>query len=96
MPQPERLDLDVTAADTHAYEAVVTDNSGRKTQHRVRVSPRFLERLGVTDAQEPLLVRASLEYLLEREEPSQIMASFDLSDIERFFPSYPEDIGARI
>jgi hypothetical protein len=62
----------------------------------VRVPERLLADLGLSDAQEPLLVRASLVYLLEREPPSSILREFTLDDIARYFPDYPAEIGARL
>jgi hypothetical protein len=89
-------DLDITAADTHAYDVTITADDGRETRHRVRVPERLLADLGLSDAQEPLLVRASLVYLLEREPPSSILREFTLDDIARYFPDYPAEIGARL
>ena len=42
------------------------------------------------------LVRASFEFLLEREPQGAILRRFKLADIERYFPGYPESIRARL
>ena len=42
------------------------------------------------------LVEESFRFLLEREPVTSIMGSFDLNVIERYFPEYPRDIGARL
>ncbi len=88
--------LDITASDEHVYDVVVTDDAGAETQHCVTVPERFLADSGIAPSQEPLLGRASLEYLLEREPPSSIMARFTLEDIARFFPDYPDEILTRL
>lgn len=42
------------------------------------------------------LVEASFRFLLERESVTSILPSFDLNIIERYFPEYRSDIGARL
>jgi hypothetical protein len=89
-------DLDITAAGEHVYDVAITDDAGRQSQHCVTVPVRFLTDLGLAASQEPLLVRASMVYLLEQEPPSSVMAAFTLDDITRYFPSYRNEIVARI
>jgi hypothetical protein len=95
-PSRNTPDLDITAAGTHRYDVVITDRSGRETSHTVDVPTGLLQRLGLSDAQEPLLVRASMKYLLEREPPSSILREFSLDVIARYFPDYPTDIKGMI
>ena len=38
------------------------------------------------------LIRASFEFLLQREPPSSILADFELSTIERYFPEFRESV----
>jgi hypothetical protein len=85
-------ELDITAAGDHVYDVTITDHDASQTRHRVTVPERFLIEHGVTAAQEPALVRASMAYLLEREPPSSIMAAFGLDDVTRYFPDYPDEI----
>jgi hypothetical protein len=89
-------DLGISASDAHEYAVTVTADDGTQTSHTVRVPPAMLTDLGLSDAQEPTLVRASLLYLLEREPASSILADFSLDDIGRYFPDYPADIRARV
>ena len=42
------------------------------------------------------LVRASFEFLLEREPASSILAEFELSDIARYFPEYWDELARRL
>jgi hypothetical protein len=42
------------------------------------------------------LVRASFEFLLDREPKESILPQFDLPTIERYFPDYPERIRERL
>ena len=89
-------DLDITAADAHVYDVRITDDEGTVTQHCVSVPERLLAELGLTAAQEPTLVRASLGYLLEREPAGSILRRFSLDDIATYFPDYPTDISHRL
>ena len=87
-------DLAITASDEHVYDVTITDDDGSETRHRVTVPERFLTDHGLAASQEPVLVRASMQYLLEREPPSSILSAFSLDDITRYFPGYPAEIAA--
>ena len=59
------------------------------------MASRDLARLGGGAADPVALLTASFAYLLEREPREAILGQFDLADIERYFPAYPREIGAR-
>jgi hypothetical protein len=66
------------------------------SSHRVRVGAEDLDRLA-HGADEPTgLVKASFDFLLERESPSMILRSFDLTEIGRYFPEYEAEIRGRL
>lgn len=69
---------------------VSVDQAGERTQHVVTVRPADLERWAggtqVNDVED--LVARSFDFLLEREQPKSILATFDLSVIRRYFPEY--------
>jgi hypothetical protein len=85
-------DFDITASDEHVYDVTITDDDGAQTSHRVTVPESFLVAHGLAASQEPILVRASIRYLLDRESPSSILAAFTLDDITRYFPAYSDEI----
>lgn len=58
------------------------------TRHRVAVDEDTLRRLAPGAGEPADLVRASFEFLLEREPRESILASFDLPVIGRYFPDY--------
>ncbi|MDQ1604475.1 MAG: hypothetical protein QOE01_2320 [Actinomycetota bacterium] len=102
MPPDEHADrpldprkLEITASGTHEYDVTITHPSGADTRHCVSVPESLLDDLGVTPAQEPSLVRASLVYLMERE-PSALPEEFDLDEIGRAIPAYRDDIVSRL
>lgn len=69
---------------------VSVDDAGQRSQHAVTVRRADLERwAGGTERPDVEdLVTRSFNFLLEREPPSAILASFDLSQIQRYFPDY--------
>jgi hypothetical protein len=85
-------DFEINAADEHVYDVTITDDDGAQTSHRVTVPESFLTDQGLAASQEPILVRASIRYLLDREPPSSILSAFTLDDITRYFPAYPDEI----
>jgi len=92
---PTAVQLDITAADTHVYDVAITHPSGARTAHCVTVPQHLLADLGLSDAQEPLLVRASLAYLLEHS-PAAIPDRFALDEIARALPDYAKDVPGRL
>ena len=61
------------------------------TEHAVTVSEGDLERLGAGRSPEAF-VRACFAFLLEREPKESILATFDVSVIERYFPDFRDRI----
>lgn len=69
---------------------VVVNFRGEHTEHSVTVSQDDLKRWGrgTTKMDVEDLVQRSFNFLLERESPSSILRTFDLSMIERYFAEY--------
>ena len=65
----------------------------RLSRHNVRVTRDDLVRWGAPgeDGPEELVERA-FEFLLQREPAEQILKSFELSDILRFFPEFDKEM----
>jgi hypothetical protein len=96
MPEPRPASrLDITASDAHVYDVTITHPTGAETTHCVTVPDALLRELGLAEAQEPLLVRASLEYLMEHS-PAAIPDRFDLDEIGKAIPEYREEIPGRV
>ena len=87
--------LSITASGDHAYDVTLTHDSGVTTQHHVMVPESLMADLGVSAAQEPLLVRASLSYLMEHS-PAAVPERFDLEEIGKAVPEYAEEILDRL
>ena len=76
-------------------EWLVSVQGTATTQHRVRVKKADLDRLAEGRSAEELL-KASFQFLLEREPNTSILASFDLPLIGRYFPEYESEIKDRL
>ena len=66
------------------------------TSHEVSIPAGFAASLGCGDIAPGELVRASFEFLLEREPATSILHEFSLDIISQYFPSYPAEIGGRL
>jgi hypothetical protein len=82
--------LSITASDPHVYDVAMTHDSGATTHHCVTVPESLMAELGLSAAQEPLLVRAWLTYLMERA-PAAVPEQFDLDEVGRAVPEYAEE-----
>jgi hypothetical protein len=71
------------------------EEGATRTVHDVTVTPEDIAQYapGATAGR---LLRASFEFLLEREPKEAIMGRFDLPTIERFFPEYSSTIRERL
>jgi hypothetical protein len=72
------------------YRATIEEGE-TKTVHEVFASPQVVERYGHGTTAERLL-KASFEFLLQREPKESILPRFELSEIERYFPDYSKSI----
>jgi hypothetical protein len=84
-------EIDVETIGERAYQVTVTEH-GSTSGHEVTVGPEELALLGEGRSADQL-VEASFRFLLDREPKESIMAKFDLSVINRFFPEYRQRIG---
>jgi hypothetical protein len=69
---------------------VSIDHLGQRTKHVVTVRPADLARWasGIRTENVEDLVARSFDFLLKREPPNAILATFELSVIQRYFPEY--------
>jgi hypothetical protein len=75
---------------------VTLDQAGRSTIHRVTVPQSMLDdpELGGVDLE--VIVRQSMEFLLEREPPTSILSEFSLDVIPRYFGDYHAELRRRL
>jgi hypothetical protein len=77
--------------EVSAFEVTVTE-ADTSTTHRVTVSDMEIGRLAVGYSNEQDFIRACFEFLLAREPKEQILPSFDVTDISRYFPEFEREI----
>ena len=90
--------ISATLVAANTYEVVVEAQTQTSTQtkHRVHMSQEYYRELcGATVTHEYVLISA-FKFLLEREPNTMILAEFDLTDINRYFPEFEEEIKARL
>ena len=82
--------------DPQKFQVEVADEDNTKTTHQVALPQELYQRLtgGLRSGEE--LVRASFEFLLERESKSEILQSLDLSQIQTYFPEYEAVISSQL
>jgi hypothetical protein len=73
----------------------VTEGNG-VTGHKVRLSPSFLDDLLLAGVDEERIVRETIDFLLEREPATSILAEFSLEDVGRYFPEFPGELQRRL
>jgi len=83
-------------ADPIEVRAEIVGDDNSKTTHQVRISQEYYQKLtgGIKPAED--LVKASFEFLLEREPKESILQNFDLSQIQDYFPEYETVISAQM
>ena len=87
-------DISVTPSGRGAGDYDVrVDAGGRRASFQVTVPPGLSQELGGADPE--TLVRASFEFLLEREPVTSILSTFSLDVIGRYFPEYHREMRAR-
>ena len=86
--------VDVTPKDDSESRFTVTvhDDDGSETTHEVTVRDEDWQRLGGRYPDRAALVEASFRFLLRWEPKEDILATFDLSVIDDYFPDYTDTI----
>jgi hypothetical protein len=79
--------------DAHGWRCAVSvrDSKG-EAGYEVVVTAAELEHYGRGETTPDRLVEAAFRFLLERESREAILRRFGLSEIERYFPEFPERV----
>jgi hypothetical protein len=77
-----------------SYEVAV--NARSATRHCVTISSDYLRELGLEALSASKVLHEAFVFLLQREPNTSILASFDLRDIERYFPDFRREITQRL
>ncbi|WP_432541669.1 hypothetical protein [Kineococcus sp. SYSU DK002] len=89
--------IDLVADGEHRYLATLRGSDGTRTEHVVTSDPDLLERVAVTPAEEPFLVRRVVEVLLETAETSggTVPAVVDLRELDAARPELLRSVPLR-
>ncbi len=92
LPGMAEIRIKTERPETYRVEVI---EPGSQSSHQVTLRSVDLARYAPSVEPETLL-RASFEFLLEREPKESILGSFDLPVIERYFSEYPREIRKRL
>lgn len=85
------ITVEKVADDPLEYKVQLTEDDEVVGEYSVRVSEEDYERYG-DDVEPHELVKATIAFLLSREEPEMILEEFKLHDVEQHFPEYPDSV----
>ena len=77
--------------DASGWRCAVEVGKGQ-SRHTVRVRAEDLQRWGRPGETPERLAARAFDFLLDREPASSILRSFDLTDVERYFPEFDREI----
>jgi hypothetical protein len=90
------ISVDAVPTDRGWDCEVAVHEGGGASRHSVRLTPSDLERWGQVPSETPeSLVTRAFEFLLAREPATHILRSFELADIQRYFPEFDREIRER-
>ena len=80
-----------TGTDPLAFEVVVREGSG-ESRHHVTMTRAMCERLARSGRTPEACIEAAFRFLLDREPKEAILARFDVSVIQRYFPEFEREL----
>ena len=75
---------------------VEVEEGNEITGHKIRLPETFLDDLMLTGVDQELIVRETIDFLLEREPATSILPEFSLEDVSRYFPEFPKELQRRL
>ena len=91
-PGMARIDVSCVTAANGWLCQVTIDDDGSESRHSVTLTREDFQRLTTSGGTPDGLVRRSIDFPLEREARDQLLESFALPDIGRYFPEYETEI----
>ena len=77
--------------DPLTFDVVVREGSG-ESRHHVTMTRAMSERLAGSERTPEACIEAAFRFLLEREPKESILAQFDVSVIQRYFPEFEREL----
>jgi len=91
-----QIDVKLTPGSEGWVAQVRVTEKGSSTRHRVTLKRQDYERLNQGRCSPEECIRASFEFLLERERKESILREFDVTVIGRYFPEYEAELARRL
>jgi len=83
----------IQSQDNQEIQCLVTVSDEKSTsKHIVKVNRKLLAELNVHPNDIKRFVKASFQFLLERESKESILPEFEIMDIAKYFPQYEQEI----
>lgn len=92
--EPWELDIQKVKEFEDGWVFDVTIKMGSKEYERRVTLTRDFQTMLWADPE--LIVRESFDFLLNREPPENILSTFDLSEIKKYFPEYLDHLEAKL
>ncbi|MGH8981430.1 MAG: hypothetical protein ACRDWE_10495 [Acidimicrobiales bacterium] len=83
------MEIDIERMGATDRWRVAVRARGQRSEHTVTVADELARDLGFGPEEVETLVRVSFEFLLEREPPQSILATFSIDQIGHYFSDYP-------
>lgn len=80
--------IKVKKTNTNQYQVTVSKQT--ETTHTVTLDDEYYQKLTSGSVAPEVLIKASFEFLLQREDNSSILRTFDLPVIQSYFADYEE------
>ncbi len=75
---------------------VTIDQDGDESSHKVKMDENYFEKVTNGRCKPEEFVRQSFHFLLDREPKEQILSTFNIKQINRYFPEFEGEIQKRI
>ncbi|MDP3997352.1 MAG: hypothetical protein U1C49_00955 [Candidatus Andersenbacteria bacterium] len=84
--------IETTSEDPWEFEVTLLEEDTVLGEYTVTMTAQEYDKYA-SDMEPEEIVKATLKFLLDREDPEMIMDRFRLKDVENYFPDYPRAVG---
>jgi hypothetical protein len=83
------INVSIITEDPWEFDVALYEKGAPLGEYVVHMTAEDYEHYGVEAAPREL-IEATFRFLLEREDAEMILAEFGLSEVEKYFPEYPD------
>jgi hypothetical protein len=85
------IDVRKLAEDPWEFRVLINEDDEVVGEYMVDMSEEEYARYG-DDVEPHELIEATFQFLLAHEEPEMILTQFDLAEVEKHYPEYPDEV----